>query len=285
MEAAPKSWKLHISRGFYTRLHSARLTRTVNPEYFVRTQFSYPGLSDLSYAWNFRTVADCCGFSDLRCTFRMHFIFVQKPPRTKYTKNNIRTKYSGFTVISVNSCKLLVQNQITLTHILYGLTHILHGAFCILLWNFHRRCVSAFSISWCKKVKNGQKLQIKGSCLNLFAPQGRGSKDASFWNCTKKIQRKSWSNAPPKLLACIGFLYKVVDKNDRLRKFNRACKIELNFLTAYTISMKLGTLVHHVLGYATCLRFLICAKRLNYGLSKSKKKNGVKSSLNFEDHN
>ena len=62
------------------------LTNTVNPEYFVRTQFSYPGLSDLSYTWNFRTVADRCGFSDLRCTFRMHFIFVQKPPRTKYTK-------------------------------------------------------------------------------------------------------------------------------------------------------------------------------------------------------
>ena len=59
---------------------------TVNPEYFVRTQFSYPGLFDLSYAWNFRTVADRCGFSDLLCTFRMHFIFVRKPPRTKYTK-------------------------------------------------------------------------------------------------------------------------------------------------------------------------------------------------------
>ena len=58
----------------------------VNPEYFVRTQFSYPGLSDLSYAWNFRTVTDRCGFFDLLCTFRMHFIFVWKPPRTKYTK-------------------------------------------------------------------------------------------------------------------------------------------------------------------------------------------------------
>ena len=59
---------------------------TVNPEYFVRTQFSYPWLSNLSYAWNFRTVADRCGFSDLLCTFRIHFIFVQKPPCTKYTK-------------------------------------------------------------------------------------------------------------------------------------------------------------------------------------------------------
>ena len=61
-------------------------TSTVNPEYFVRTQFSYPGLSNLSYAWNFRTVAERYRFSDLLFTFRMHFIFVRKPPRTKYTK-------------------------------------------------------------------------------------------------------------------------------------------------------------------------------------------------------
>ena len=59
---------------------------TVNPKYFVRTQFSYPGLSDLSYAWNFRTVADRCRFSGMLCTFRMHFIFVPKEPCTKYTK-------------------------------------------------------------------------------------------------------------------------------------------------------------------------------------------------------
>ena len=59
---------------------------TVNPEYFIRTQFSYPGLPELSYAWNFRTVADRCKFSDLPCTFRMHFTFVRKPPRTNYRK-------------------------------------------------------------------------------------------------------------------------------------------------------------------------------------------------------
>ena len=38
-----------------------------------------------------------------------------------------------------------------------------------------------------------------------------------LWNFHNKIQRKSWSNVPPKLLACIGFLYKVVHKNGRLR--------------------------------------------------------------------
>ena len=67
----------------------------------------------------------------------------------------------------------------------------------------------------------------------------------------KKIQRKSWSNAPPKLLACIRFLYKVVHKIGRLRKFNRAREIEFNFFTAWTTFMKLGTLVHHVHGYKT----------------------------------
>ena len=54
----------------------------------------------------------------------------------------------------------------------------------------------------------------------------------------KIIQRKSWSNMPPKLLACIGFLYNVVHKIGPL-KVNRACEIEFNFLNAaWTISMK-----------------------------------------------
>ena len=57
------------------------------------------------------------------------------------------------------------------------------------------------------------------------------------------------------LLACIRFLYKVVHEIGRLRKFNRAWEIDYNFYTAWTIFMKLGTLVHHVYGYRNCLRF------------------------------
>ena len=76
-----------------------------------------------------------------------------------------------------------------------------------------------------------------------------------WWKFHKKIQRKSWSNVQPKLLACIGFLYKVVHKNGRLRKFDRAREIEFTFFTLRTISMKLGTLVHHVPGYKICLNF------------------------------
>ena len=41
---------------------------------------------DLSYAWNFRTDADRCGFSDLLWPFSTLFIFVRKLPRTKSTK-------------------------------------------------------------------------------------------------------------------------------------------------------------------------------------------------------
>ena len=70
-----------------------------------------------------------------------------------------------------------------------------------------------------------------------------------LWKFHKKIQRKSWSNVPPKLLACIRFLYKVVHKIGRLRKFNRTREIEFTFFIAWTIFMKLGTLVHHVHGY------------------------------------
>ena len=76
-----------------------------------------------------------------------------------------------------------------------------------------------------------------------------------LWKFHDKIQRKSWSNVPPNLLACIGFLYKVVHKNGHLRKFNRSREIEFNFFTAWTIFMKLGTLIHHVHGYKNCLRF------------------------------
>ena len=72
-----------------------------------------------------------------------------------------------------------------------------------------------------------------------------------LWKFHEKIQRKSWSNVPPKLGACIRFLNKVVHKIGRLRKFNRSREIEFNFFTAWTIFMKLGTLVHYVYGYKT----------------------------------
>ena len=91
----------------------------------------------------------------------------------------------------------------------------------------------------------------------------------------KKIQRKSWSNGQPKLLACIGFLYKVVHKIGHLRKFNRAREIEFNFFTVRTMFMKFGTLVHHVQLQNVASDFLRFAWGLSYGLSKSKKRDNI----------
>ena len=75
----------------------------------------------------------------------------------------------------------------------------------------------------------------------------------------KQIRRKSWSNVPPKLLACIGFRHKVVHKIGRLWKFNRSHKIEFDVSTAWTISMTFGTLAQYASGYKSCLRlFQFC---------------------------
>ena len=76
----------------------------------------------------------------------------------------------------------------------------------------------------------------------LFLHHGIQEVERDFlWKFHKKIQRKCWSNVPPKLLACIGFLYKVVHKIGRLRKFNRAREIEFNFLS---LGLSLWNLAH-----------------------------------------
>ena len=67
-----------------------------------------------------------------------------------------------------------------------------------------------------------------------------------LWKPHEIIQMKSCLNVQPKLLACIGFLCKVVHKSGRLRKFNCAREIEFNFLTIWNISI--GILVHHAPG-------------------------------------
>ena len=88
-----------------------------------------------------------------------------------------------------------------------------------------------------------------------------------LWKFHKKIQRKSWSNVPPKLLA-LRFLYK-------LKLYTKSAVSESSIvlgrlnLTFWTIFMKLGTLVHHVHGYKTLPHFFLIFA-LGYGLSKSK---------------
>ena len=86
---------------------------------------------------------------------------------------------------------------------------------------------------------------------------------------------------PPKLLACIRFLYKVVHKIGGLRKFNCAREIEFNSFTVRTIFMKLGTLVHHVQGYKGLPQIFKFLSRDVVMVFQSRK-NVIKSSLNFE---
>ena len=82
------------------------------------------------------------------------------------------------------------------------------------------------------------------------------------------------------------FFYKVVHKNGRLRKFNRAWEIEFNFFSAWTIFMKLGALVHDVHGYKNVPQiFLMFAKGHSYGLSKSKKRGKIMTIKTLKDHN
>ena len=101
--------------------------------------------------------------------------------------------------------------------------------------------IDSLASSHCQNIK-----QKKNSFQDQSVELRQDPLDLSFWsfftflhhriekvkrhlfceNFIKKSQRKSWSNVPPKLLTCIGFLYKVVHKNGRLRKFNRAREIE-----------------------------------------------------------
>ena len=49
--------------------------------------------------------------------------------------------------------------------------------------------------------------------------------------CLYKIRRKSWSNVPPKLLACIRFLYKVVHKTAVFESSIALGRLNLTFLS------------------------------------------------------
>ena len=103
----------------------------------------------------------------------------------------------------------------------------------------------------------------------------------------KKIQRKSWSNVLPKLLACIRFLYKVVHKIGRLRKFNRAREIEFNFFyrldylyeTWHTCSSRswLQKIASDFIIFAWGLSYVLTD--ISYGLSKSKKRGKIITKL------
>ena len=97
----------------------------------------------------------------------------------------------------------------------------------------------------------------------------------------QKIQRKSWSNEPPKLLACVGFLYKVVHKIGRLQKFNCSREIEFNFFYRLEYLHE----IRHTCTVAcswlpnVASDFLNFVQGLSYGLSKSKKRGKMVTKL------
>ena len=116
--------------------------------------------------------------------------------------------------------------------------------YILVIKNFFHGCLYAF--------KAGPPLDLSFWSFSTFLHHGIDNIETHLlWKFYKTIRRKSWSNVPPKVVACIGFLYKVVHKIGRLRKFNRSREIEFNFFTAWTIFMKFGTLVQHAPGYKT----------------------------------
>ena len=103
---------------------------------------------------------------------------------------------------------------------------------------------------WVHLYKAGPPLDLSFWSFFTFLHNGMEEVERHLlWKFHKKIQRISWWIVPPKLRTCIRFLYKVVHKIGRFRKFNRAREVEFNFFIAWTIFMKLGTLVQHAHGY------------------------------------
>ena len=89
----------------------------------------------------------------------------------------------------------------------------------------------------------------------------------------------SLKHVPPKLLACMRFLYKVVHKNGRLRKFNRSREIEFNFFTAWNLYETWHTCSSCSQLQNFAWNFLIFVWGLSYGLSKSKKRGKIITKL------
>ena len=74
-----------------------------------------------------------------------------------------------------------------------------------------------------------------------FLHHGLEEVERHLWKFHEKIQRKGWSNVPPKLLTCVGFLYKVVHKNGRLGNSIALGRLNLTFLS---LGLSLSNLAH-----------------------------------------
>ena len=87
-------------------------------------------------------------------------------------------------------------------------------------------CVCVCLLQCYASLKAGPPLDLSFWSFLTFLHHGIEEVERHLlWKFYKIIRRKSWPNVPPKLVACIGFLHKVVHKIGRLRKFNRSLGI------------------------------------------------------------
>ena len=146
------------------------------------------------------------------------------------------------------------------------MAHLTNYFSCEFLCGFHRKWPSTPSPIMMQKSKTWPITQVNGvrplfifvshPLIWVFGHSWRflhhGIEEVEthlLWEFHENIQRKSWSNVSPKLHACIGFVYKVVHKNGRLRKFNRICQIEFKVAQNWILFPKCGVFFcsnHHI---------------------------------------
>ena len=100
-----------------------------------------------------------------------------------------------------------------------------------------------------------------------------------LWSFYKQIQRKSWSNVPPKLLACIRFLCKVVHKTAVSESSIAFARLNLTFLPLGLSWWNFAHLFIMFVATKVASDFLIFVWGLSYGLPKSKKRGKIITKL------
>ena len=218
--------------------------------YFVCTKFPYacppPPPPDHWHAWNFRTAADRSGFSFyFRTKAATYEIYKNKngwcsasgvpglpdPPGKQAGHKMAETLFCGDELgQAANAVR-------SLSHMsrdgFYGIDQSFPALKTSPQINSINLALLSSSLSCFILIKAGPPLDLSFWSFLTFLHHGIDEVERHLLSkFHKKIRRKSWSNVPPKLLAYIRFLYKVVHKIGRLRKFNRAREIEFNFFAA-----------------------------------------------------
>ena len=141
------------------------------------------------------------------------------------TKTPFRRKRSRWTTeVSQNAIQSAEESCFLPTKAAPGaVATVQHGWLEIGLYE-HALSIESPSRAWkTGHIKAGPPLDLSFWSFFTFLHYGIEEVERHLlWKFYKKIRKKSWSNVPPKLVACIAFLYKVVHKIGRLRKFNRS---------------------------------------------------------------